>query len=168
MKQLIILLLSLTGTFRVVAQSQPLMETNKKAPLLFRHDILINATPEQVWTVLADMERWPDWNTDVTYMMLKGELKSGTQFIWREKGAKPTSYLQSVLPNQQLGWTGKAMGISAIHIFTLIPQNGGTLVVQEESLEGWLVTVLKPIVRKIGNNGMTHWNNALKLQVESI
>ncbi len=160
------MLLVLTGTLGVVAQ--PLMETNKKAPLQFRHEIFINATPEQVWRVLADMEHWPAWNTDVTYLTLKGELKPGTQFVWKEKGAKPTSYLQSVLPDQQLGWTGKAMGLSAVHIFTLVPQNGGTLVVQEESLEGWLVSVFKPVVRKLGNSGMVHWNNALKRRVEAI
>lgn len=144
------------------------METNKKAPLHFRHEVVIDATPEQVWAVLADMERWNTWNTDVAYLTLNGELKAGTQFIWKEKGATPTSYLQSVVPNQQLGWTGKAMGMSAIHIFTLIPQQGGTLVVQEESLEGWTVSLLKPIIRKIGNSGMIHWNNALKKQVEAI
>ncbi|MBO0930883.1 SRPBCC domain-containing protein [Fibrella aquatilis] len=166
MKQLIAPLLTLCTASGISAQSQPLMETNKNAPLHFRHEIVINATPEQVWSVLADMEKWPAWNTDVAFLTLNGGLTPGTQFVWKEKGAKPISYLQSVVPNRQLGWTGKATGLSAVHVFTLKPQNGGTLVVQEESLEGWLVTVLKPIVRKIGNSGMTHWNNALKQRVE--
>lgn len=168
MKQVVNLLLALTGTLGAVAQPQSVMETNKKAPLQFHHEVFINATPERVWTVLADMEHWPTWNTDITYLTLKGDLKPGTQFVWKEKGATPTSYLQSVLPNQQLGWTGRAMGMRAVHIFTLIPQDGGTLVVQEESLEGWLVIVLKPIVRRLGNSGMAHWNEALKQRVEAV
>lgn len=143
------------------------METNKKAPLHFHHEVYIDAAPEQVWAVLADMEHWNTWNSDIAFLTLNGDLKAGTKFIWKEKGATPTSYLQSVIPNRQLGWTGKALGMSAIHIFTLVPMAAGTLVVQEESLEGWLVSLLKPIVRSIGNSGMTHWNNALKQQVEA-
>lgn len=143
------------------------METNKKAPLQFHHEIVIDAAPEQVWAVLADMEHWNTWNSDIAFLNLRGELKAGTQFVWKEKGAQPISHLESVILNRQLGWTGKAMGLFAVHIFTLVPQNGGTLVVQEESLEGLLVSVLKPLMRRIGNSGMTHWNNALKQRVEA-
>jgi hypothetical protein len=156
--------LSTAATLTAPAQSG--LSINANAPLTFRHEIFIDARPEQVWTILADMEAWPNWNTDVAFLTLKGPLASGTQFLWQEKGAKPVSCLQSVIPNRQLGWTGTATGMKAIHIFTLVPQNGGTLVVQEESLEGWLVTLLKSIVRRIGNSGMTHWNEALKQRVE--
>jgi hypothetical protein len=150
----------------LVQKTDKAMIINTKAPLQFRHDILINAAPEAVWAVLADMERWPNWNRDVTYLTLKGGLQSGTEFVWKEKGAKPTSHLRSVIPNHQLGWTGRAIGMEAVHIFTLEPHEGGTLVVQEESLEGWLVTLLKPLVRRIGNEGIAHWNAALKTRVE--
>ena len=41
------------------------MDINQAAPVVASGTIEIAAGPEVVWDLLADIERWPEWNADV-------------------------------------------------------------------------------------------------------
>jgi hypothetical protein len=60
-------------------------------------------------------------------------------------GFAVTSTLQEVVPQERIAWTGKALGSRARHIWTFKSQTGGMLVTTEESMEGWLISILKPL-----------------------
>lgn len=119
-----------------------MVEVNEKAPVLAKAQIEIVATPETVWNIMADIEAWPSWNPDVKKACLKGELEEGTQFQWKTKVGKITSLLQKVEPPHLLAWTGRIMGINAIHVWKIESKDGKTVVVTEESWEGALSRVM--------------------------
>ncbi len=119
-----------------------MVEVNEKAPVLAKAQIEIVATPETVWNIMADIEAWPSWNPDVKKACLKGELEEGTQFQWKTKVGKITSLLQKVEPPHLLAWTGRIMGINAIHVWRIESKDGKTVVVTEESWEGALSRVM--------------------------
>ena len=66
-----------------------------------------------------------------------------------------------------IGWTGKSLGAQAKHIWKFIPQDNGTLVTSEESMEGWSVKVLKLVMPKFLDNSLDTWLRNLKTQAES-
>ena len=103
---------------------------------------------ETVQQVLTDVENWPSWNQEVKESSLDDELAVGTVFRWKAGPGTITSTLQQVESPALIGWTGKTLGIWAIHVWRLEPANGGTLVRSEESWEGFPVRLLSGRMQK--------------------
>jgi len=119
------------------------MNIDKNAPLQARKEIEIDAPFEKVWAVLTGIDRWPEWQPDVSSVALEGDLAVGSVFRWKAKGMNITSLLQVLEPKRRVGWTGRSLGMNAIHVWVLDPRGEGTRVVTEESLSGWFPRVLK-------------------------
>ena len=62
------------------------------------------------------IDRWAEWQPDVTFSKLDGKLEKGTVFRWKAKGLNITSVIQVLKPMQSIGWTGNSLGMKAIHI----------------------------------------------------
>jgi uncharacterized protein YndB with AHSA1/START domain len=92
---------------------------NEAARVKARSSSFINAPPEQVWSVLSDLRRWPEWNTDVSTMSMDGPLAQGTRFRWKAGGFTINSQLIEVSPRSRITWSGRMIGVSAIHIWHL-------------------------------------------------
>lgn len=142
------------------------MEINAHAPVKARHQIIINASPEQVWQLLSDIDQWPVWNPNIADAKLDGSLKPGSRFKWRSGGTKIVSSLQEVTPHCRLSWTGKVIGTQAIHIWRIEPDEQGTVVITEESFDGWLVRLSKGMMQKMLDTSLQTWLAHLKQQAE--
>lgn len=142
------------------------MEVNRGAPAIAEGDIRIAASPEVVWDVLSDVDRWPSWSPDIKAARLEGPLASGSTFRWRSGGTSLVSVLRVVDPPRELGWTGTTLGIRAVHVFRLNPEDGGTWVRSEESWEGLLPRFLKGYSRKAIDRGIANWLRLLKDEAE--
>jgi uncharacterized protein YndB with AHSA1/START domain len=118
------------------------VDINPSAPATTTRETLIEADPELVFSVISGLGEWPEWSTDVKSMTVDGPVEPGTVFRWKAGPGSLTSTLQVVDAPREIGWTGKTMGISAIHVFRLEPQNGGTLARSEESWEGMVATLM--------------------------
>jgi len=79
-------------------------------------DILISAPLEKVWSELNEINQWPEWQPDVAFSKLDGKLAEGTLFHWKANCPNITSTIQEFEPMHRIGWTGKSVGIKAIHI----------------------------------------------------
>ncbi len=119
------------------------MHIDRHAPLQGRKEILVSAPLEQVWSILTKIDQWPKWQPDVSSARLAGELAVGTQFHWKANGLSISSRIAELEPMQRISWTGKSLGMQAIHIWTLAEQNNSTQVTTEESISGWLARTLK-------------------------
>lgn len=143
-----------------------LMKINQHAPLAARKEILIAAPVEKVWRIQSAIERWPEWQPDVSSVRLEGALTPGTVFRWKAKGLTITSTLQEVEPPRRISWTGVAPGMQAIHIWLFEPQDNFTRVVTEESLSGWLTHLLKLFDRAFLEKSLEASLQTLKARVE--
>jgi hypothetical protein len=85
---------------------------------------------------MANFEDWPTWNPDVESVTLEGRVAEGTVFRWKAGSTRLVSTLQRVERPHALGWTGRTMGVRAIHLWRFESAPGGTVASMEESFDG--------------------------------
>lgn len=139
---------------------------NHNAPVKCSKTILINAKTEKVWSVLTNIDQWPSWQKDIAKSKLYGTLKPDATFEWKSGGLTIRSTIQDINECRRIGWTGKTMGILAIHNWKLTEENRQTKVEVEESMEGFLATLLSTMFNKQLETGMQNWLHMLKAECE--
>ncbi len=142
------------------------MEINSQAPVTAQHHIKINASSEIIWKILTDINQWNLWNPNISAAKLEGALQPGSLFRWKSGGSTIISTLQEVDSQRRLSWTGKVIGTSAIHVWTLEPREGFVVVKTEESFEGWLVSLLTGMMQKTLDTSLQKWLENLKQKAE--
>ena len=142
------------------------MEINRNAPATADGETHIAADPGTVWDVIAAIEEWPTWNPEIKSAHLEGPTAPGSIFRWKSGPSSLTSMLQVVDRPREIAWTGKTMGINAIHLFRLEPKDGGTLARSEESWEGLPASLLKGFSRKTLDRGIRGFRASLKTEAE--
>jgi hypothetical protein len=150
-------------------KDQPMAEltgTNEQAPVVGASEIEIAAAPEAVWEALTAFERWPSWNQDVKSMSVQGPLAEGLVFRWKAGPATITSTVRLVEPQRRLAWTGKTLGIKAIHFWYLEPRDGKTFVRTEESYEGLVARLLRGSLQKTLDRALADGLRYLKAEAE--
>jgi len=166
MKQGIILMFLTAMAINVTAQKQSQMTINHEAPVVQEKVIVINATPEKVWSVLVNVNNWNKWNERIKNPKLQGGLEVGSTFTWKTNGSKIKSKIHSFVPSKILGWQGKTFGARAIHNWYLEPTGSGTKVRVEESMEGWVISLMKKKMNKKLEDDMLYWMEQLKRECE--
>lgn len=143
-----------------------MIPVNEKAPVIAEKFVLIDASPEKVWNLIADINKWPEWNPDIKKTEISGDLSPGTVFIWHNGGTKIRSTLHTVQPHETFGWSGKAFGAYAIHNWKVSELNGKTEVWVKESMEGTLMKIFRGFMQNTLENGITNWLLYLKEEAE--
>ncbi|KGN35490.1 SRPBCC family protein [Knoellia subterranea] len=93
-------------------------------------EIDIDATPERVWEVMSDVERWPEWTetvTAVTRLDSDGALGLGARARVEQPKLPPTEYVVSEFdPGRAFTWlaTGPGVRTTARHMITARPEGG--------------------------------------------
>jgi hypothetical protein len=142
------------------------MNINENAPVVGASEIEIAAGPEAVWDLMAAIDRWPTWNPDVEWASLDGELTPGSVFRWKSGPGTITSTLQSVERPSLLAWTGKTLGIKAIHVWRISAQDGLTTVKTAESWEGLIVRLFRNPMQKTVDEALASGLKYLKAEAE--
>jgi uncharacterized protein YndB with AHSA1/START domain len=140
------------------------IEVNRNAKVYALEEITIDTPAEKVYSVLTDINSWPEWQRNVKSAKLDGEVAEGKEFRWNAGGLKITSKLHTVQPYSEIGWTGRMLWITAVHNWWMEEQNGKCLVTVEESLEGFLVGMMKKSLKQ----GMIRSLKELKAAAENI
>ena len=141
-------------------------EIDVNAPLSARKEIIIEAPVAEVWKTQTDIEGWQKWQPDVTSANLESTISEGKGFRWKAKGLDIMSNFHTVEPQHQIGWTGKSLGMFAIHNWTFEPQGNRTRVITEESLSGWLTRLMKLFDPKFLEKSLENSLNTLKAYLE--
>ena len=148
------------------AQNQIPMIINQEAHVVQTEEIFIDATPEKVWEVLIHIENWDDWNSRISTPILYGKPEIGSTFTWKTNGSKIKSRIHTLQPTQRLGWTGKTFGATAIHNWYIASSGNGTSAKVEESMEGWIIGLMKKKMNRILADDMPYWLEQLKTESE--
>jgi hypothetical protein len=135
--------------------------------VIHSQSILINASKEEVWHRLTDINNWPSWQPNIGAAHLLGELKAGTSFEWKAKGFQISSRLNEVIPLERISWTGKSLGLWAVHSWILSNDGDQTFLVVHESMEGFLARILKKSLQKMLTKDVDFWLKHLKSACEN-
>jgi hypothetical protein len=138
------------------------VEINTNAPLVAEHHMIVRAPRRAVWALLADIPGWPHWQSAITRAELDGPFAAGSSFRWTSGGMAIVSTLQVVEPERRLGWTGKALGTTTEHIWTLEDRPDGTLVTTAESMSGWLIYPVKLVTPGFLTDALQTWLASLR------
>lgn len=132
-------------------------------------EILINATPEKVWSVLTNFNSYPAWNPFLK--AIKGDVKVGNNITVtiQQTKAKETTFKPKVLtfkPNQEVSWIGRLLlpGIfDGAHKLALTDnRNGTTTFRQSELFSGILVPFFAKQLDENTKTGFDAMNKKLK------
>ena len=132
--------------------------------------IQIDAPPAAVWAVLTDLGRYPEWNP--LFPEASGEVAVGSRITLRTvhpvngrtMTVKPRITVAD--PGAELRWTSSLPGIiSGDHSFVLAPADGGTRLVQSETVGGLLAATVAAARTETSFRAL---NQALKARVEEV
>lgn len=77
----------------------------------------IDAPPEQVWAILCDVERWPEWTSTVTSAkrLDAGDLAPGSKVRLKQPKLLPAVWeITELEPAASFNWTTKAPGVTTV------------------------------------------------------
>jgi hypothetical protein len=136
----------------------------------FRTTIDIAASPEQVFAVMADIERWPEWTSTVTRIgrLDPGPLKPGTRAEIRQPKFPPAIWkVTAVTPARGFTWvsTGPGVRVTANHFIEPIGQ--GARVTLSLQFEGIFGGVLAKLTADLNNRYLKIEAAGLKRRSES-
>lgn len=112
------------------------------------HEILIDARPEQVWTVLLNTDTYDDWNP--VMKVLEGEVKEGNRVKYRftqdeENSSEIPSTVKKIIPNQLLNQGGgMPIVLTFDHKYILEDTDQGTKLTIHEDYVGIYVNFWNP------------------------
>jgi uncharacterized protein YndB with AHSA1/START domain len=137
-----------------------------RAPVVGAAEIEISAEPELVWGVLTAFERWPTWNPHVESLSMRGDVSVGSEFRWKAGPGTITSTIQEVDPPRRIAWTGRTLGIRAVHVWWLEPSGSVTTVLTEESYQGLVARLFRRSLQKTLDRALDDGLRYLKAEVE--
>ncbi len=114
--------------------------------MYYETSIAINAPAEQVWTVLTDVERWPQWTasmTSVTLLEGAGLTVGGKARIKQPKMPVLVWEVTELEPRQSFSWQDKSIGVTTLGTHRITSDPGGgvtvTLGIRQSGALTWLV-----------------------------
>ncbi|MFC2124899.1 SRPBCC family protein [Bacteroidota bacterium] len=138
-----------------------------------REEIIINASTEEVWSVLTDLKSWKDWNPFI--INSEGEAIEGNQIINSMKNGEKVYVFKpevlKVIENREFTWLGRLVmpGVfDGRHSYYLEEMDSGQVkLVQHETFSGILSGMF---LHKIGEETSANFkamNEALKQRAET-
>ncbi|MCB0918474.1 MAG: SRPBCC domain-containing protein [Actinobacteria bacterium] len=136
--------------------------------------IEIDASPDVVWKVLTDLERYHDWNPFI--VSSRGELRQGETLVNRMQppGGRAMTFKPKVTEVDDgavFEWLGH-LGVPGLfdgrHRFELQAAGNGTLLRQDEYFSGVLVRLMRKNLDGGTTEGFHAMNRALKERAESL
>lgn len=129
---LLILLFSIFGFSRQTS-AQTVSTPNE-----VRTEIEIEGTPEQIWNLLVDFEKYPEWHPYLSHV--SGTFKKGRYltFTLKNSEGKFKARLLEITPHQEISWGGNLWFLfRAKHYFQLVPiDDTHTKLIQGETWKG--------------------------------
>jgi hypothetical protein len=136
-------------------------------------EILINARPEKIWSILADFDNYQNWNPFIR--SITGRVEVGKKIAVRIEppGTKGMSFKPEVLffePGKRLVWLGHLLfpGLfDGEHTLELVEnENGSTTFKQIETFKGIMVPLFKKMLDSNTTEGFKLMNQRLKALAE--
>lgn len=134
-----------------------------------RTEIRIQATPEQVWSILTNFSNYPQWNPfikSITGIPLVGQKITARIEPPKAQGMTLTPVVLAYTPNKEFRWKGKLLikGLfDGEHIFELIDNgDGSTTFIQREQFHGILIPLFNKMLEVNTVNGFHLMNQKLK------
>lgn len=131
-------------------------------------EIIINSTPQEIWTVLTNFKEYPKWNPFVK--SLTGDVIIGNQIKVALPGMNFKPTVMEFKKDTEFRWLGHLWfkGLfDGEHSFKLVNNGNGTVTfIHSEVFNGILVSLFKKNLLTKIKGGFIQMNERLKTEVE--
>ena len=134
------------------------------------HSITVNATPERIFAIYADVGSWCKWDPDTQSSSLSGPFQTGTTGrLSPTKGNTIPMLLSSVVLNKHFTVESKIPFLfRMVFEHELTPVNEATLVIHRVTFHGPLAFILRRVVGSQLNKGLPVTLANLKAIAENV
>ena len=128
----------------------------------------IQAKPEKVWDILADIEAWPKWqDTDFAKLITPAPLKEGSKFEANLGGMRWDLTVIEANRPRSITWGARRPGLKSVHGWELQERGGKTVATTRETISGWMVLPGYFVIRRTLSRVDKKWLADLKTRAES-
>jgi len=133
------------------------------------HEILISASPEKVWSILIDTQKYDKWNP--VMKLLEGEVKEGNKVKYQftqdaDNVSEIPSKVKKVIPNELLNQGGgMPILLTFDHRYKLEPAGDWTKLIIHEDYRGIGVNFWNPAPVEAAYGRL---NEAIKKRAETL
>ena len=117
----------------------------------WERSIDIQATPEAVWAVLADIEGWPGWTPSIisAERVDAGLLARDSEARVQPRGTPKSLWkVSEVTPNRSFTWGTRVRGAQTTAGHTITPTADGSRVTLTLEVGGVAAKLLRPIISR--------------------
>lgn len=133
--------------------------------------IHIEATPDIVWRVTRDVERWPEWTPTVTSVtrLDQGPLGLGSMVRIKQPMQPAAQWVVTVFDQERrFAWETRRPGLRIAATHELVPHHTGTTNILRVETEGMVAILLRPLLWMALPRALAGENRGLKARCESI
>lgn len=130
--------------------------------------IRIDAPPHVVWSVMADVVRWPEWTASIRSVEpLDGaELAAGRRYRIDARGAPPATWRVNQLDEGRGFAWATTSGARIVAGHTIEPADNASTVTLSIRTEGLLATLFGPAIARLSRRNMELEAEGLKRRSE--
>ncbi len=132
----------------------------------------IAATPERIWAVLIEVEKWPEWTASMNGVQRldPGALGPGSKARIRQPKLPATVWqVTDFRPAESFTWVAKSLGSVTVAEHKIIPQpSGQCTVVLTARQSGFLAPILGPLISRMTRRYVDMEAQGLKCRCEAI
>lgn len=112
------------------------------------HTVTTTATPEQVWPLYAEVDRWLEWDSGLQGVTLDGPFAVGSRGTLQVEGQPPLEWeLVEVTENASFTDVTEIPGVATLtFVHRIEPRDAGSAIVHEVRIEGPAAQGLGPMV----------------------
>ncbi|MGA8741062.1 MAG: SRPBCC family protein [Terracidiphilus sp.] len=137
----------------------------------FRHVVEIQASPARIWSVLLDVEHWPEWTTSVAkvHRMDIGPLTLGSRTrVWQPKLAPAVWCVTSLDQKRRIfAWTTRNLGVKIVARHQVDAIGNLSRVTFSLHYSGVLGAILARIYRDLNRDYLSREANGLRSYCEA-
>lgn len=138
----------------------------------FRYATEIQVSPARVWSVLLDVERWPEWTTSVTRVqrMEVGPLTLGSRTrIWQPRLMPAVWCITSLDPQRHIfTWATRTMGVKVVARHQVDAVGAHSRVILNLHYTGLFGAVMARMMRTLNWDYLAREGNGLRQRCEAL
>ena len=131
--------------------------------------VRVSASPEKVWAVYTDVERWPEWTPVMKKIerLEDGPLALGSTARIEAKGGPPSVWtVTEFTEGRSFTWESKARGVKLVAWHVIDADGEGSRVRLGVRMTGLMATLLGPFLRSMAKRNVKTEAEGLKQRCE--
>ncbi|MEO8541821.1 MAG: SRPBCC family protein [bacterium] len=135
----------------------------------WERSVEIDATPARVWSIMSDVEKWPEWTSSIESVQLPVPLALGAAAVVKAKGtSKATWRVTEWNPGRNFTWATSLRGAKTVGEHVIEGNGEGkSRVILAIEVKGFMAGLFRPLISKVITTNLDLESAGLKRRSEA-